>query len=134
VSPTLLFYNSVRSHPEAGYPVEGPVLSGRSSFDYAQDERESKSSPRTDTRRFTGHYTNTNAIIFVTSCWSALHPTLPHKRLCRNCFKLFCRKKWPHKMAYNELFLNFRGYTPLENKFFRPFPQLRHSLQRGEGR
>jgi hypothetical protein len=32
-------------------------------------------------------------------------------------------------MAHNELFLNFRGKSPLENKYFYPFFELRHSLE-----
>jgi hypothetical protein len=31
-------------------------------------------------------------------------------------------------MTYIELFLNFRGKTPLKNEHFHPFFELRHSL------
>ena len=34
-------------------------------------------------------------------------------------------------MAHNDLFLNFRGNTPLKNKHFHPFFELRHSLVGG---
>ena len=34
-------------------------------------------------------------------------------------------------MAYNKLFLSFRGKTPLKNKHFHPFFELRHSLRVG---
>ena len=32
-------------------------------------------------------------------------------------------------MTYNELFFNFMGKTPLKNKHFHPFFELRHSLR-----
>jgi len=43
--------------------------------------------------------------------------------------QLFCQEKRLLKMAYNKLFLSFRSKTPLENKHFHPFFELRHALQ-----
>jgi hypothetical protein len=60
-----------------------------------------------------------------------MNSVIPAKRLCRNYLALFCRKKRPIKIVYNELFLKFRGKTITQKETFLPFFELRHSLEGG---